>query len=108
MEVSKEIVSQHKKLLKELTSKKVGVNIGIASGPICAGVLGTSKFLYNVFGDTINTASRMMSTTSLNSIQVCNPMASLLRKEFNYSVQKRGQVQIKGKGNMDTYWLLKV
>lgn len=81
-----------------------GVKIGVACGPFCAGVVGTSKFLYDVFGDTINVSSRMMNLADNNSIQICSPLPSDFYAHFD--IEERGVIHVKGKGKMQTYWLM--
>jgi class 3 adenylate cyclase len=81
----------------------LGVKIGVQAGTFEACVLGTMKFLYDVFGDTINTASRMMSTGERNRIQVCGDAVQELSRDFE--LKQRGSVYVKGKGDLDIYFL---
>jgi len=82
----------------------VKLRIGIHSGPVVAGVIGERKFAYDLWGDTVNTASRMESSGSENQIHVSQVTRDLLG-EF-YAFEKRDPVNIKGKGVMETYFLL--
>lgn len=68
------------------------------------GVLGKTKFLYDVFGDTINVAARMCSTGELNKIQCCSSMME--RLATNFEIEKRGVINVKGKGKIETYFVL--
>jgi guanylate cyclase len=79
------------------------VRIGIDSGPVVAGVIGRSKFIYDLWGDTVNTASRMESHGVPGEIQVTERVAGAIGPEF--VVRPRGVVEVKGKGPMRT-WLL--
>jgi class 3 adenylate cyclase len=79
------------------------VRVGIASGPAVAGVIGTSKFIYDLWGDTVNTASRMESQGLVGRVQVSESTRHLLGGDFE--VEERGAVLIKGKGSLRT-WLL--
>ena len=78
--------------------------IGIASGPVTAGIIGTHKFAYDLWGDTVNTASRMESSGLPGEIQVTPSTYELLREDFRF--RPRGPVQVKGKAEMMTFLLL--
>jgi class 3 adenylate cyclase len=80
------------------------VRIGIHAGPIIAGVVGTAKFAYDVWGDTVNTASRLETSSEAGRIHVSADLARRLDSAF--VVELRGMVELKGKGSLETYWLL--
>jgi class 3 adenylate cyclase len=80
------------------------LRIGIHSGPVVAGVIGKKKFIYDVWGDTVNTASRMESYSLPGHIQVSADTYQLLKNKFSF--QRRGLIDIKGKGKMETYFLI--
>ncbi|HEY9852885.1 MAG TPA: PAS domain S-box protein [Leptolyngbyaceae cyanobacterium] len=85
-------------------SQKVQLRVGISSGPVVAGVIGTKKFIYDLWGDTVNTASRMESHGIAGQIQVTNVIYELLKDRYFF--QERGRIPVKGKGEMTTYFLL--
>jgi class 3 adenylate cyclase len=87
--------------------RKKGLNlqmrIGLNSGPVIAGVIGTSKFIYDLWGDTVNLASRMESTGVPDQIQVTRSVYERLKSGFVF--ESRGPIQVKGKGQIETWFL---
>ena len=79
------------------------VRIGIHTGPVVAGVIGTSKFVYDLWGDAVNTASRLESTAPSGGIQVSAAVARALGDA--YDLEPRGAVELKGKGSTETFLL---
>ncbi|MGB3694689.1 MAG: adenylate/guanylate cyclase domain-containing protein [Spirulinaceae cyanobacterium] len=84
--------------------EKFQIRIGINTGPVVAGVIGTKKFIYDLWGDTVNIASRMESQGISGRIQVTAATYECLKHKYKF--ESRGTVAIKGKGEMVTYWLM--
>ena len=82
----------------------LSLRIGIATGPITAGIIGKKKFTYDVWGDTVNIASRMESTGLPGRIQVTSNVVKLAGNDFKFEL--RGEFEIKGKGIMKTHLLV--
>jgi class 3 adenylate cyclase len=81
----------------------ISLRVGIDSGPVIAGIIGRNKFTYDLWGDTVNTASRMESLGLPGCVQVTASTRALLRDKFSF--RERGEIDVKGKGRMLT-WLL--
>jgi len=81
----------------------LAMRVGINTGPVVAGVIGTRKFSYDLWGDAVNTASRMESSGVPGRVQVSEATARLLRERF--TLEERGAVPVKGKGDMRV-WLV--
>jgi adenylate cyclase len=81
----------------------IDIRIGIHCGDVMAGVVGESRFGYDLWGDTVNVASRMETTGEPGKIQVTESLKAALGSSFEF--QSRGAVSVKGKGEMQTWWL---
>ena len=88
----------------DLAGQPLAVRIGIDSGPVVAGVIGTRKFSYDLWGDTVNTASRMESQGVVGRIQVTDQTYQRLRDTYRF--ERRGPIEVKGKGQLVTWFLL--
>lgn len=88
---------------RAMTGEDIQIRIGINTGMVVAGVIGTKKFIYDLWGDAVNVASRMESSSQPGRIQVTATTYHLLKERYHF--EARGIVDIKGKGAMETYWL---
>ncbi|MFM1944426.1 MAG: hypothetical protein RI897_3408 [Verrucomicrobiota bacterium] len=82
---------------------RIGLRLGISTGPVVAGIIGSKKFIYDLWGDTVNLASRMESQGELGRIHVSASTYEQLRGR--YAFEERGMMEIKGRGQMSTYFL---
>ncbi|MGV0994020.1 MAG: adenylate/guanylate cyclase domain-containing protein [Mycobacterium sp.] len=90
--------------LRDPRGNPVPLRMGMAAGPVVAGVVGARKFFYDVWGDAVNVAARMETTDQEGRIQVPENVFERLRDEF--ILEERGEVDIKGKGVMRTWYLV--
>lgn len=79
------------------------IRVGVATGPVVAGIIGTHKFVYDVWGDTVNVASRLETTSDPDRIQISERTAAGLGDRF--LIERRGEIELKGKGKLPTFYL---
>lgn len=89
---------------REFQGRRVSFRIGVNSGEVVAGIIGTKKFSYDLWGDSVNTASRMESTGTAGEIQITDTTKRLVENEF--LCESKGTVEVKGKGPMAVWTLL--
>ena len=85
------------------SGRQLQLRVGINTGPVIAGVIGKSKFIYDLWGDTVNTASRMESHGQVDRVHVTAATHEQLRQSYDF--EARGMIPVKGKGEMETFFL---
>lgn len=83
------------------------MRLGIHAGPIVAGIVGVKKFQYDVWGDTVNTASRMESSSMVGKVNISETLYQLIKHESCFTFEHRGHVHAKGKGDIAMYFVEK-
>ena len=98
-----QFLHQRNEWQKKLSKQSWQIRIGLHSGSLVGGVVGTRKYSYNVFGDTVNTASRMQSNSEPMRVNLSESAYELVKHDFIFS--EREPLEVKGKGSMKMYYL---
>ena len=100
--------------IEENKRKKIDQNlpyfetrIGVHSGAVVAGIVGVKKFQYDIWGDTVNTASRMESSGKVGKVNISRETYLLIKDHEEFEFEERGNVEVKGKGSMEMYFVTK-
>ncbi len=105
LDFSIELLKKLEQFNMEIFNFDFEMSIGFNFGPITSGVIGSTKLLYDIWGDTVNVSSRMYSTGVSGRIQVTGDVAKAMEEKFDF--EYRGEVFVKGKGDLKTYLLVK-
>ena len=81
------------------------MRVGIHTGPVVAGIVGVKKFQYDIWGDTVNTASRMESSGEVDKVNISQATYELLKNDSDFSFESRGKIEAKGIGEMEMWFI---
>ncbi|MBC7749512.1 MAG: adenylate cyclase, partial [Methylotenera sp.] len=99
----KQFMQEHLKQRQKENKEPFEIRIGVHTGPVVAGIVGVKKFAYDIWGDTVNIASRMESSGETGKVNISGSTHKLVKDKFNCIY--RGKIQAKNKGEIDMYFV---
>ena len=84
------------------------MRLGIHTGPVVAGIVGVKKFQYDIWGNTVNTASRLESTGEIGKVNISQDTYALIKDDPQFNFESRGKIQAKNKGEIEMYFVTKI
>ncbi len=100
-----EFIIKRKKRNDLLKLPSFEMRVGIHTGPVVAGIVGIKKFQYDIWGDTVNTASRMESNGEVGKVNISETTYNLLKNDPDFLFEHRGKIAVKGKGEVTMYFV---
>jgi class 3 adenylate cyclase/tetratricopeptide (TPR) repeat protein len=102
-----EFVSRRKEALDAKNKPSFEMRVGVHTGPVVAGIVGVKKFQYDIWGDTVNTASRMESSGEVGRVNISEATYHLIKDDSQFNFESRGKIKAKGKREMSMYFVQK-
>lgn len=102
-----DFISNRKAILNEVEKSGFEMRLGIHTGPVIAGIVGVKKFQYDIWGDTVNTASRIESLGEAEKVNISSSTYTLLKDDPDLMFESRGKIEAKGKGEIEMYFVSK-
>jgi len=100
-----EFVEEQKRMREQEGKVTFDVRLGVHSGPVVAGIVGVKKFQYDLWGDTVNIASRMETNGVAGRVNISEKTYELIKDDPRFEYEARGQIDVKGKGQMVMYFV---
>ena len=100
-----EFIEARHKIKDERQEPAFRMRVGIHTGPVVAGIVGVKKFQYDIWGDTVNTASRVESAGEVGKVNISQATYELLNEDSQFTFTSRGEIEVKGKGKLEMYFV---